>query len=239
MTTTTKARSLIVSPGTNPDTGRLFITIGIRPRNGEPELSITGVEGPKANGDCRGSSGQCVGALQRVTKFAPGWDAAKCEELRKLWERWHLNAMRAGCEHQRAASLNLVELTLYHYRLNSDTLAAREALKRNSLKALQDEGRAEASDDARRLLGLPYSVVNDGDADNGLCPTEYELQKTEKKLAGWVYPKDHPEGQLTRPCPECGYKYGSKWLYEALPDDVLEWLFSLPASDAMPDRWAR
>jgi hypothetical protein len=55
----------------------------------------------------------------------------------EVWERWHLNDMRAGCEHQRAL--------------------------------------------------------------------------------GWSRYEDHP----SEPCPVCGYEYGSAWLYEPLPDEIV------------------
>ncbi len=41
-------------------------------------------------------------------------------------------------------------------------------------------------------------------------------------LAIWVYPKEHKDGLLTKPCPECGYAYGSKWLFEEIPAEVIE-----------------
>ena len=72
--------------------GSLFVTVewdGSR-------LSLTGVEGPKANGDAKGSCGQCVGSIDDLTTYAPEWDKAKAERLKGLWERWHLNDMRAG-----------------------------------------------------------------------------------------------------------------------------------------------
>jgi len=38
-------------------------------------------------------------------------------------------------------------------------------------------------------------------------------------LATWVNPNEHKDGLLTKPCPKCGYKYGSKWLFEEIPED--------------------
>lgn len=46
-------------------------------------------------------------------------------------------------------------------------------------------------------------------------------------LASWVYEKDHPKGFLCKPCPTCGYKYGSAWLTREVPADVLVWLDNL------------
>lgn len=33
---------------------------------------------------------------------------------------------------------------------------------------------------------------------------------------------------LDKPCPICGYKYGCSWIFEPVPDEVIEWLFNLP-----------
>jgi len=53
-------------------------------------------------------------------------------------------------------------------------------------------------------------------------------------LLGWVRPDEHPDGLLTRPCPVCGYKYGTAWLTEEVPPEVIEFLQSLPVTDVTP-----
>jgi hypothetical protein len=58
--------------------------------------------------------------------------------------------------------------------------------------------------------------------------------QTEQKAAGWVDYREHPDGLLSRPCPVCGYKYGSAWLYEEIPADVIAWLQALPDTDRKP-----
>lgn len=69
-------------------------------------LSITGVEGPRPNGDCYGSCGQLVGWVGTVAEdwnrytAEPGIDLGK---VRELWERWHCNDMRAGSPAQEAS----------------------------------------------------------------------------------------------------------------------------------------
>lgn len=88
----------ITSPGTT-DAGRLFVTVRFDGRR----LSITGVEGPRPNGDCRGGCGQ-VGIPDSIRlRDGEGWDLKMVEQLRAVWDEWHLNDMRAGCVHQRAA----------------------------------------------------------------------------------------------------------------------------------------
>lgn len=37
----------------------------------------------------------------------------------------------------------------------------------------------------------------------------------------WVRPEEHPEGLMTKACPECGYRFGTAWLFEELPAEVI------------------
>jgi hypothetical protein len=79
--------------GTTAEVGRLFAYVDLK----DGELSISGVEGPKSNGDCRGGCAQCLEDWPgMVIEFALGWDSIKLMELVKIWQRWHLNKMRAG-----------------------------------------------------------------------------------------------------------------------------------------------
>ncbi len=81
------------------------------------KLSITGVIGPTSGGNALGGCGQIeMGFAHRDPKdndartvnptkpsdirFAPGWTAKRWLDLLDIWKRWHLNDMKAGCEHQ-------------------------------------------------------------------------------------------------------------------------------------------
>jgi hypothetical protein len=57
---------------------------------------------------------------------------------------------------------------------------------------------------------------------------------TETKSTGWLNQSEHPDGYLSKPCPICGYKYGSEWRKVEVPADVLEFLQGLPRSDVTP-----
>lgn len=65
-------------------------------------LSITGVEGPLRDGDCKGACGQIVMLEWRMSNYATGWNAELVTRFREVWERWHLNDMRAGSPAQEA-----------------------------------------------------------------------------------------------------------------------------------------
>jgi hypothetical protein len=127
-------------------------------------LSITGVEGPMRNGNACGSCGQIHMSYktdEEIAKIspAPGWSHEKIREFFKVWDMWHLNDMRAGCQHQRAA-------------------------------------------------GWGDKVITNE--------------------------KEHPQGVLGKACPVCGYKYGTSWLKEDVPEAVLEYLRGLPETDTQP-----
>jgi len=62
---------------------------------------------------------------------------------------------------------------------------------------------------------------------------EVEVGK-ETKSTNWLTEKEHPEGVLLKPCPVCGYKYGSAWKRQEVPREALDFLFSLPMADQEP-----
>lgn len=83
------------------------------------KLSISGVVGPNHYGGAKGGCGQIDMEFDHADKsendprysepvkasalrFAPGWNRARWHKFLHIWHRWHLNDMRAGCEHQRA-----------------------------------------------------------------------------------------------------------------------------------------
>jgi hypothetical protein len=61
-----------------------------------------------------------------------------------------------------------------------------------------------------------------------------EMPDGEKKAAGWVRFDKHPGGLIGKPCPVCGYEYGSAWNKSDVPDDVLAWLCNLPDTKITP-----
>lgn len=152
----------IVRIGRAPLTGNLFCHI----KFADGRLSITGVEGPKRNGDCRGCCGQIIMSEWNIQEYAPGWGADKVQEFRRVWGRWHLNYARAGTRKQ------------------EQILKAHEA----------------------DYPGFPVS--------------RYEWACGVLREAG-CYEDD-------------GHRYGSAWLREDVPLEVLEWLEALPETDIQP-----
>jgi len=58
--------------------------------------------------------------------------------------------------------------------------------------------------------------------------------KTETKNSGWVYESEHPDGVLGKPCPECGYAYGTACKKRELPQEAIDFLTNLPNADRQP-----
>jgi hypothetical protein len=123
-------------------------------------LSITGVEGPLPNGNCIGGCGQIIMSGWGIREYGNGWDKDSVADFRQVWDRWHLNDMRAGTPKQEEYIRD--NISKYDY------VAVCSALKEAGL------------------------LVDDG------------------------------------------YKYGSKWLKEEVPEDVIEWLMALPDSPTKP-----
>jgi hypothetical protein len=146
----------------------------------------------------------------------------KIARLLDIWERWHLNDMRAGCEHQRASWDPLEKIQLVTYHLKTDTLREQDTIRRNWQRRITAGETVLATEDELRIVKLPYEVK--AGQDQPAPGPAYAETSREVKTAGWVYPKEHPRGLLCKPCPTCGYKYGSAWLYEPLPADVVKFL---------------
>lgn len=167
MSVTDQPWTRVVTPGRTPDGDLLFVTIQWQhERNQMWELSLCGVEGPKANGNCAGGAGQC--GIDE--DFAPGdyWDDQMVGRLRDIWDRWHLNGMRPGSPNQ------------------------------------EDWKRANPYDRDRHGHDH-YAWVTGALTQAGLNPDPNFARADGKP-----------------------YRYGSAWLYEEVPADVLEWLYHLP-----------
>lgn len=169
---------------------RVFVKVDYR----DGRLSFTGVEGPTRSGNAVGSCGQID--LTAIDRLEKGWTQEMLRQLIAVWKRWHLNDMRAGCEHQRAEKWD--ELPI-------------DPSKPLSSYGVHAPGESPSWN---MLVWLPYI------AD--------PLKAARAKIKG------RPNGLLGKPCPACGYAYGSAWLREDVPDEVLEWLKSLPETTVKP-----
>jgi hypothetical protein len=240
---------LLVMPGTlpyGPNDKQVAVHIGIKYEDGK--LSLTGVIGARAGGNCWGSCGQIQGYLTEEVVPATGWTKEMIQKLQDIWERWHLNNMRPECEHQRALGWRekaKQAVTLYNWRLTPESEKLRKTAEQAAIEALKaGETFTPTAEQAfianleqwpQTYEPLPADIASYYDPAKPL----YEgspSRPTETKTLGWLTTDQHPEGLLSTPCPVCGYKYGTAWLHEDVPDDVIDWLFSLPPA-AKPCPW--
>lgn len=221
-------------------TARAFAKIEYK----DGRLSICGVIGPMSDGNCKGSCGQCT---EEIRKGSPidGWTDEMLQKFCDIWDEWHLNDMHPYCEHQKQLGWDKLaskKAILYHYRLTGETLKLKEAAEEAALIALKNGKVFAPSDEQTMFASMAYSMVSHEELSGDIAKY-YEPKKalwtgdsgpTEEKLLGWLHTEEHPEGILCKPCPVCGYKYGSAWKHEDVPQEIIDWLFSLPDTKVTP-----
>jgi len=208
-------------------------------------LSINGIIGPKEYGEAycgqinmeyehRNPEHNDKRAYHLITTdeliFNEGWDKDKWYQFLEYWHDWHLNDLRPGCEHQKAWGNK--ELTVYTYRLRDEYVRIQDKIKRDAIEKLTAGKTVRLSKKDQYILSLSWEIkTHDKTTVN---EDEYRLIGEEIKQSGWTRSSEHPEGELCKPCPICGYKYGSAWIFEEVPKEVIDWLFSLPDAKIQP-----
>jgi hypothetical protein len=95
----------VVFPGSINSYGRNGIKVFCKISFKNGNLSISGVEGPKANGNAIGGCGQIeMGMDNEYLKYfypAENWTKDLFLKFIATWREWHLNDLQSGCEHQR------------------------------------------------------------------------------------------------------------------------------------------
>lgn len=214
-----------------------FCKITINEEDEGPVLSITGVVGPTPYGNAY-SCGQCVDDIREGTPTKM-WSREMLDKLCDIWDRWHLNDMRAGCKHQVGEAWDANrQVKVYEYKMDEALRKEQDRLKQNVEEKLLAGAMVQLSELQLQLYNKPYFIKY----YNSAPPAGYEKYREETKSVSSLYPMDsdtkcgdkHPLGILCKPCPVCGYKWGSSWLYEPLPEDVVEWLKNLPDTDKTP-----
>lgn len=142
------------------------------------------------------------------------------QELHRLWKLYHLNDMHPECEHQEALGwLEAAKETVpvYKFTMTVDTIRKQNAAKGRVLRDAQKEGIVEATPNERLLLGLSYCLDSPAKQLPAALAQFYKLKRTEMQSRGFLENKKDPRGLLGKPCPVCGYQYGTSWLYRPIP----------------------
>ena len=207
-------------------------------------LSICGVVGPLSNGNCRGGAGQCVEKIRAGSPTAE-WTEEMLNKFCDIWDRWHLNDMNPCCEHQRKLGWldeAREEITLYHYRLTDQASRTKREAEKAAVTALRRGKTFTPTAEQSFFASLPYGL-NIYEAQKEELAQHYKPKKplyagdtgsTETKTRGWVSFTESKFGILCKPCPVCGYKYGTAWQTEEVPQEIIDWLFNLPNTTRRP-----
>lgn len=144
----------------------------------------------------------------------------KVTRMVEIWKEYHLNDVHPECEHQRALGWReLANETVDYsrYCLKPDVLRKQHELNVYIDEILKTSGTITLSNEERTLKSLPYSTYNlEKEHDE-----YYRLDIKEERRRGSLSYKEDPRGLLLKPCPVCGYEYGSAWLYTPIPEDVI------------------
>jgi hypothetical protein len=224
----------IVRLGFNKDTGNTYVKISFK----DKKLSITGVEGPLNNGDCKGSCGQIEMSIDKNYfddfSFAPNWDKEQVLKLVKIWREWHLNDLRAGCKHQRKNNI-IKDIELIEYTWSDKFYKMRKDAEKGKLSRRKYMAYKKLVPKVHGIIfGYNKPKYPTNEIKELLKAGYIKEDEKETKQSNWVSYKEHPEGLLSKPCSIYGYKYGTKWLHEDVPENILEWLYNLPDTDKNP-----
>ncbi len=128
------------------------------------------------------------------------WTLESLARLAEVADEWHLNALQAGCEHQRAMGWAKLHCNGSH-KSEAETC----------LGALGPNGQAAQLE----ILGYP----------NDRRPKERGKDYNTKPWTTYYQCVFDP---ISVPCPVCHYAYGHEWRYTPIPEDVMAFLLTLP-----------
>ena len=190
-------------------------------------LSICGTVGNPRNNHGFFSTGQ---NQQMILESFP--ENKAIARMVEVWDEWHMNDMHAECEHQRAAGwreIAVKKVTIYNWTQTMKTFERRKKIEEDAMERLIQCGIAKLSEEDQKIVTLKHSFSSQLSVLPDSIAEYYDLEKqtgysrpSEEKALGWLSPEEHPEGILGKPCPVCGYKYGSAWKTVELPPEIID-----------------
>lgn len=216
----------------------------------DEKLSLSGVVGPRSNGDCYGSAGQIdmsfkeIDPRGHITINDVEGNKKIIARLLNVWRRFHMNDTQAACEHQRQIWKTEIhkKLRLTSYKWSDKYHAARQAAQDGTMPEYQYKEwssivcRVDAATIDTNSPKYPSDEIRNLIAEGWI-----KEDKTEEKDAHWTHFQEHPKGLLCKPCPVCGYKYGTEWKKKAVSSWAIRFLESLPDNGlaSLPGSWSR
>lgn len=191
--------------------------------DGKKELSICGDIWNSRHTDIY-CGGQCLDTIAEYIH------SPLFKKLYRLWKLYHLNGMHAECVHQHELGWHEIakrEVPLYIFTLTSDVIGQRYEIKRKAMEFLKSNGNVSITPEACKYLRLEYQIKSPVDSLPPELASSYKLERVEQQAFGWLRPDEHPDGLLGKPCPVCGYKYGSAWNHFSIPEEDEKLIYEL------------
>lgn len=242
----------ILNPG-SIKIGQIKSPVFLRAKISNGTLSISGVIGPLKSGNSRGSCGQIDDTIREAIKageFTPekGWNDHDISTLLDIWDKWHLNDLRVYCEHQKELGWyeqGLEKIKTYQWRLKPEISKKKKELEAEAIeraKSVPSNHSVGFHAQDREILSLDQFITTREAELTGKNLRYYEATKdtygyfthVKEETRHWTRFDEDDRGLLAKPCPVCGYKYGTSWRKEALPDSVLETFKYWPVSKKTP-----
>lgn len=194
---------------------RVTVDMEYKEENGKKRFSVSASVWNSRRSDII-AGGQCLDTI------APYINDPVYTEILRLWELYHLNDMHPECEHQAAAGWRneaAKKVNLYKFTMTTEAISEQHKIKNAVIQAAKDGESLRLSKEKRLVLSLDYSITTHSDTLPETLAPYYKLKETEIKALGWLKETEHPNGILSKPCPVCGYKYGSSWVYFPIPEN--------------------
>jgi len=223
---------------------------------GTGRLSISGVVGPRSNGDAWGSCGQisdtireAINAGEFKANDAQGWTVPDVLAFLYLWDQYHLNDMHPECEHQRASGWPQQarqKIKSYMWQLKPDIGSKKKELESEAIEraASVPAGRSVGFNPLeRKILKLDQFITTPaediGELARFYVPTKNTsggdyFAPVKEKARGWITHAEDPRGLLGKKCDVCGYAYGSAWQLMPLSKNVLHTFEALAETKIVP-----
>ena len=193
---------------------------------------------------CKCNKTDIICGGQCLDEIAPHIKNPIFSEILRLWKLYHLNGMHPECEHQAALGWREIaakKITLYHWRMSRDALEKQVAAKLAAVDALKCGQKFIPTKEQQFFASLDYSLTTSDDVLPEDKAEYYEPERaslyaegrrhTEVKELGWLRENEHPDGVLLKPCPVCGYKYGSGWKHFPIPKEDEAIIYKLLKTD--------
>jgi hypothetical protein len=174
-------------------------------------------------------------------------DESILKQMIEYWKEWHLNDMRPGCIHQKEwdgnKKLKILKIKTNTWKVKDHLLS--RVINLLNIDTNTKKGRIEFQSKLRGynnthgmfvkliekvqkafLKGEKYIPKKDSWEESWFDNKVIEYDESDA-IARWTRPTEHIDGILGKECKECNYTYGSKWLIEPLPDEVISFFQNL------------